>query len=227
MLKWLIVDHPNLRLRPRHGSLGSNLLDQESFEVFPLNICFIIVICLKLERRCERVVSQTDDIVVFVYIRTLIAELSRNSFVGQKHPPSVTRLYKNQLPFSFCRTHTHTLPIMLHYVTLSDSSWKNISFPLLSSSALCIPFLPCCLPSIQLSLSLFSFLSLPPSLPLVPSFPLDRQCLVTIPSLISVSKPFFPSAEHTYTSTQLSPCFCSQASRYQSSLTHRCGSRVD
>lgn len=120
----------NLRLRPRHGSLGSNLLDQESFEVFPLNICFIIFICLKLQRRVERVVSPTDDTVVFVYIRTLIAELSRNSFVGQKHPPSVTRLYKNQLPFSFCRTHTHTHSQLCSIMSPSLTAPEKISLSL-------------------------------------------------------------------------------------------------
>ena len=184
----------------------------------------------KLDGGGEGAASLTDNIVAFVYIRVLIAELSRNSFVGQKHPPPSLGFIKTNSLFpsaTHTHTHTHTLPIMLHYVTLSDRSWKNISFPLLSSSALCIPFFRATSPPFNSPSLFFSFLSFPPSLPLVPSFPLDRQCLVTIPGLISVSKPFFPSAEPAYTSTHLSPCFCSQASRYPSSLTHRCGSRVD
>lgn len=96
---------------------------------------------------------------VCVFIRSFRATLN-----PPKHTLSsaVAMLCKTSSPCFrvSVRTHTHTqsLPIMLHYVTPSDRSWKK-----------------------DLSLSL--------SLPY----------LVTIPRLISVSKPFFHFTEHTHT----------------------------
>lgn len=148
----------------------------------------------------------TNDI--FLYV--LIAELSdslhatllwiTNTLTHTLFPP-VTMLFKtNSLSFSCTHTQHHALlcSIMSPPLTVPEKISLFLGRPPLRSLSVHSYFFlhaashhsarsP---PSVFLSLYL-SRSSLAPV----------RQCLVTILSLISVSKPFFPSTEHTHTNT--------------------------
>lgn len=96
----------------------------------------ILVILLWVCGRMVMFFFFADDI--FLYV--LIAELS-DSFHATLLWVTNTLTHTlfpllNQLPFLLLHTHTAPRSIMLHYVTPSNRSWKNISFPRPSCAAL-------------------------------------------------------------------------------------------